>query len=100
MGQVRLTEEEFEENRVFTGALSMNTLNVAYQVLVEGKSKSKVAEEYGWSRQRVHAMVRRYFNAVQRVPSNWEQVTVWLPPEDAKKVRALERQRNSELPKG
>lgn len=93
----RLTPDEWEANKVHIGSLSTDTVETAYAVLVEGLSQSDVARARNWSRQKVQKMIARYFNAIKQVPSHWQSVTVWLPPEDAKEVRALEKRRLAEL---
>lgn len=90
MANPTMTAQEFDELRPRFGRLSLNTVELAREVLVDGKSQSDVARKHGLTRQRVSGMVSRVLAAANKIPRGWEKVEVWLPPELAEKVRKME----------
>ncbi|MCE4302531.1 TrfB-related DNA-binding protein [Xanthomonas hortorum pv. vitians] len=89
MQKVPMTAAEFERIQSRLGRLTVDTVQIARRVLVDGKSQAEVAEETGLSRQRVSKMVQRVMAAANEFPPDWERVDEWMPPELAKQVRAL-----------
>lgn len=97
MKNERLTPEEFEALRPRLGRHTVDTVDLARRVLVDGNSQSQVAKETGYSRQRIYQIVRRVRELVADVPPLWEQVSVWLPPEQAAKARQMAIDARDEL---
>ena len=90
MASVKMTAKEFDELRPRLGRLSLDTVDLAREVLVNGKTQSNVAREYGLSRQRVNGMVSRVIAAANEIPLGWKRVDVWLPPDLAEEVQKME----------
>lgn len=84
-----LSSEEFDALRPRLGRLSIDSLDVARAILVEGLRPTDVADRHGMSRQRVHGIVQRFLAVCNEVPTHWRRVEVWLPPELAEQVEAL-----------
>lgn len=82
-----LTNDQFDAILPRLGRLSMDTLNIAREVLVDGKSQSEVAREHNLSRQRVHGMVTRVNAAINDIPLDWVRLDTWLPKEMADKIQ-------------
>jgi hypothetical protein len=72
------------------GRMKPESVAIAREVLVDGISHVEAAKRHGLTKQRVGAMVERVLAAARDVPWNWERVEVWLPPELAQQVRAME----------
>ena len=85
----RLTAEEFDALRPRLGRTSMDTMEIARAVLVDGMRQSDAATRYGMTRQRINGILRRFAAASQSVPTGWRRVEVWLPPELADQVEAM-----------
>lgn len=85
-----LTAKEFDALRPRLGRLALNTVEIARAVLVDGMTQTEAANHYSMTRQRVHGIVQRFRAAAQEVPTGWRRVEVWLPPEVAIQVEALE----------
>lgn len=74
------------------------SLAVARQVLVLGKSQSKVADERGLSRQWVSEIIKKFMvvaEKLEEIPPGWVKDTAILPLADWKTVRQLERHARS-----
>ncbi|OIS90235.1 TrfB-related DNA-binding protein [Brucella cytisi] len=84
-----LTEQQFNDARPRLGRLSLDTLAIAREVLVDGTPQSEVARKHGLSRQRVHGMVTRVQAAINEIPQGWVRLEIWLPPELAQKVEDM-----------
>lgn len=84
-----LTEQEFNDARPRLGRLSLDTLTIAREVLVEGTPQVEVARKHGLSRQRVHGMVTRVQAAINEIPQGWVRLEIWLPPELVTKVEDM-----------
>jgi hypothetical protein len=78
------------------GRLSLDSVKTARAVLVEGLGLSEVAQRHGTSRQRVHAIVKRFQAAMDEVPAGWRRVELWLPPEMVAQVEAMAEQARQE----
>ena len=85
----RLTAAEFEALRPHLGRLTMDTVEIARLVLVDGMKQAEAAARFGMSRQRIHGIIVRFAAASQAVPTSWRRVEVWLPPELADQVEAM-----------
>ncbi|MGX0954898.1 DNA-binding transcriptional regulator LsrR (DeoR family) [Pseudomonas viridiflava] len=68
MQKVPMTAAEFERIQSRLGRLTVDTVQIARRVLVDGKSQAEVAEETGLSRQRVSKMVQRVMAAANEFP--------------------------------
>lgn len=97
MPKIRMTEEEFDKLRPLIGRLSVDSVEIARQVLVFGKTQSEIAKIKNMSKQRVFGLVSRFLSVAQIIPQGWEKVEVWLPPEMAKQVREIEIKAKAEL---
>lgn len=89
MAGAKMTAAEFDALRPRLGRLTLDTVEVARAVLVEGLGQTDAAARYGMSRQRVHGIVQRFRAAAEEVPTGWRRVEVWLPPELAAQVEAM-----------
>lgn len=90
MDENKMTAAAFDDLRPRLGRLTEETIDIAREVLVEGKSQSDVARERGLSRQRVSSMVKSVVSAANEIPREWQRVEVWLPPDLAEQVRQME----------
>lgn len=99
MDDGKMTATFFDELRPRLGRLTDETIDIAREVLVEGKSQSDVARNHGLSRQRVSSMVKSVISAANEVPRDWQRVEVWLPPNLADKVRQMEADAKEEVAK-
>ncbi|CAM2164655.1 putative transcriptional repressor protein trfb [Burkholderia latens] len=85
----KMTAKEFARllPKLGTRNFSNEAIEIARRVLVDGEAQSHVARDSGVSRQRISSIVQRVTAAGHAVPSTWERVEVWLPPEVAERVR-------------
>ena len=90
MDENKMTAAAFDDLRPRLGRLTEETIDIAREVLVEGKSQSDVARERGLSRPRVSSMVKSVVSAANEIPREWQRVEVWLPPDLAEQVRQME----------
>lgn len=90
-GTLILTAQEFDALRPRLGRLALNTIEIARAVLVEGMTQTEAANHHSMTRQRVYGIVQRFRAAAQEVPTGWRRVEVWLPPEVAVQVEAMEK---------
>lgn len=84
-----MTAEDFEALRPHLGRLTLDTVEIARRVLVDGETQTAVAQDTGLTKQRVSGMVNRVRAVADEVPAGWERVETWLPPELAEKVRQM-----------
>ena len=87
-----MTAAEFDALIPRLGRLTVDTVSIAREVLVDGLPQSKAAEKHGVTKQRVSDMIARVVAAANDVPRDWQRVEVWLPPHLAEQVRAMEVQ--------
>lgn len=95
----QLTAQQFEEALPRLGRLSGDSVAIARQVLVEGKTQSEVARENDITRQRVYGMVTRVNAALNDIPKGWVRFESYMPPELVKKVEALIEKAKKEITK-
>ena len=93
----RMTAEEFDALRPRLGRVSLDTMEIARAVLVDGVRQSDAATRYGMTRQRINGILRRFAAASQGVPTGWRRVEVWLPPDLADSVQAMAEAALAEL---
>ena len=91
-GKSKMTPEEFDALRP-----RLDTVALAREVLVDGRSQVDVAKGHGITKQRVSGMVARVIAAAHDVPATWQRVEVWVPPELVDQVRQLEAQARAAL---
>ena len=85
----KMTADEFEAITPRLGRLTLDTIKIARSVLVDGLRLTQAGELHNTSRQRVHAIVKRFNEAAEEVPKGWKRVEVWLPPELADRVENM-----------
>ncbi|MEQ9928026.1 TrfB-related DNA-binding protein [Pectobacterium parvum] len=91
MATERISSDEWERLLPALAKCSMVTINIAREVLVDGRKQVDVCEKYSRSKQTVNAAisrVRKLFDEVISEP-DMEFVAVWLPREEAKQVREM-----------
>lgn len=91
-----MTPEEFEAVQRRLGRMTLDTVRLAREVLVDGKSQAEVATANNLTRQRVSSAVARIVKAASDVPPDWQKVEVWLPPAMAEQVRSMEAEARQE----
>ena len=69
---------------------------IAKAVIVDGNDLVTVARDFGVSRQRVRAIVKRVMEE-EALPDNWVCLTVMLPPDLAEQVKDMEKQAKDNL---
>jgi len=84
-----MTAQEFDALRPRLGRVSLDTLEIARAVLVDGVKQSDAATRYGMTMQRINGILRRFAAASQGVPTGWRRVEVWLPPDLAEQVERM-----------
>lgn len=90
MSTDRITLENWQKLLPALETCSVLTLKIAQAVIVDGQRQSDVAREFGKTRQAVAASVKRVKEMIKPYSvSELEPVSVWLPPELAKKVREM-----------
>jgi len=72
----KLTAAEFDALRPHLGRLTMDSVEIARLVLVDGVKQSEAATRYSMSRQRIHGIMVRFAAASQAVPTGWRRVEV------------------------
>jgi hypothetical protein len=85
-----MTPEEFEGVQSRLGRMTLDTVRLAREVLVEGKSQVEVATANNLTRQRVSLAVNRIMKAASDIPADWQKVEVWLPPAMIEQVKQME----------
>lgn len=85
----RMSAEEFESNLPkLAGDFTVNTINLARLVLVEGQTHTEAAKAANVSRQNVGKTVERVMARFNEFPSDWVLLKeVWAPPDLAKEFR-------------
>jgi len=71
------------------GRLSKASVEIAREVLVEGRIVSEIAIARGLTRQRVHCILRRFSAAQHEAPAHWQKIEVWVPPELGPEIREI-----------
>jgi|SRR5690625_919017 len=97
MARPTMTAEAFEVLQPRLSHLTLSTIEITREVLVEGKSQSEVARRHGITRQSVSDMVARVRAAAKEIERGWRKVEVWLPPEMAEQVRKMEAEARAQL---
>ena len=92
MLRAKMTAAAFDRARPRLQQFTNTTVEIARVVLVGGLGTSAAAARFHTSRQRVHGIVHRVQAAIQKVPSHWKRVEVWLPPTLAARVKRIARQ--------
>ena len=92
MARPPMTPLEFDLLRPQLGRLTLDTIDIARAVMVEGLGTTEAAKRFGMSRQRVHGIVARFRAAAMEVPTGWRRVEVWLPPQLANQVEDMAAQ--------
>lgn len=93
MTQRRYSAAEFKRG-VEISKMDPSTIELARQVLVDGRRQADVARDAGVVRQRVSALVKKmlsYMDRADPVPAGWKRASVALPIEDWPRVREMEK---------
>lgn len=89
MARGSMTLAEFEAQLPKLGRLTLNSVNIARAVLVDGLGPAEAGHQHGMTRQRVNGILKRFDALAKQVPKDWRRVEVWLPPELAAQVEAM-----------
>jgi hypothetical protein len=99
---IRMTIDHFERVAKRT-RMTEESLDVARQVLVDGRRQSDIAKEAKVSRQWVYKAVAkmiRYATASTDIPEGWKSGIVVLPSGMWRQVRTMEREARKTLENG
>lgn len=97
LSSATMTPEEFDAVQSRLGRMTLDTLRLAREVLVDGKSQTEVAAAYNFSRQRVNLAVQRVVKEAKQVPANWQLLEIWLPSELIARVREMEAEARAQV---
>ena len=84
-----MTAKEFDALKPRMARMTVKTIQIARDVLVSGLGLAEAGEKAGVSRQRVKLLVDRVLAVRDEAPADWVKVDIWLPPDEAEKIRAL-----------
>lgn len=88
-----LTHSEFESIRQHLSQMKARSIDIAYDVLVNGAKQTDLAEKHGITTKAVSQMVgtvwKTFLEHGSR-PKGWVSLDVCLPPEMAKVVKQME----------
>jgi hypothetical protein len=102
-GKKRLTAQEFETIRPYLSRLKERNIQAIYQILVESRKQTEVADELNVTTKAVSQMVGKAWQFhIERGerPEGWTSVSVTLPPDMAEIVKDMERKARENLTKG
>lgn len=102
MTQRRYSVAEFNRGADLS-RMDQSTIDLARQVLVDGRRQADVAREAGVVRQRINALVKKmrsYMEEANPVPPGWKADTVILPIAAWARVRAMEKTAREALADG
>jgi len=85
-----MTAQEFDALKPRLRRMTVKTIQLARDVLVSGMGFAEAGGKVGVSRQRVEALVNRVLAVRDETPADWVKVDIWLPPEEADKLRQVE----------
>lgn len=83
----KYTDEQWKALRPRLSQLTMDVHDIGYKFFVQGSKQSELARELNITRQAISQAIARVQRCLDGAPAGWEQVSVWLPPEEAKKTR-------------
>lgn len=86
---MKMTADEFETAKVKLRTLSVNTVDLARLVLVDGLSIQEAATASGTSRQNANQGMKRVMALLEGLPSDWVFVEEWMPSSMAVEVRRM-----------
>ncbi|KFX10884.1 ArdK [Pectobacterium atrosepticum ICMP 1526] len=88
MARERISSEEWARLLPALSKCAKVTIEMAHEILVEGRRQVDVAEKYGRTKTTVNAAKRRVLELCEEVISapDLEFVEVWLPREEAQRV--------------
>lgn len=90
----RLTQKQFNKAVAYFRRMPEKTVEIAYEVLVNGRTRPEVAEEYGVTRQfvdtRVNRIYDRYMTDEAACPKGWVKKEFCFPKELEAEFLALE----------
>ena len=95
--RTRLSAAAFEALRPRLARLALGSVDIAREILVDGRHVPDVAAARGLSRQRIYGILRRFDAAADSVPTDWQRVEVWVPPELAAEIVAKAAQARQDL---
>lgn len=86
----RMSPEQFEAVKLkLPKRMKQQSIDLAFDVLVEGVSIPQAAEKQGLTRERGRVIVNRVLAAEQEVPATWQRVDEFLPPDMARVVKRM-----------
>lgn len=88
MPKPEMTAEQFERLLPALKRLTLETVDIARDVLVHGKTQTEVAKERGKTKQRVGQLVQQVLAKRDDIPEGWEYLELWVPAELASDVRS------------
>lgn len=94
-----LTEAEFDNLAVGKPKMSANSIAIAKEVLVFGRSRKAAARDHNLTPQRVGGIVRDFLTILTDVPRGWVKVELWLPADQVETAKALEATARDRLAK-
>jgi hypothetical protein len=101
-GKKRLTAQEFETIQPYLSRLKERNIQAIYQILVEGRKQTEVANELKVTTKAVSQMVSKawqfHIEHGER-PEGWTSVSVTLPTDMAEIVKDMERKARENLTK-
>jgi hypothetical protein len=100
--QRRYSRTEFKRGAEIS-RMDPATIDLARQVLVQGRRQADVAREAGVVRQRISQLVQkmvRYVDKASPLPVGWKADMVMLPTKDWPRVREMEKSARAALARG
>lgn len=85
--RMRMTAEEFDEQKHKLRSLAASTIDLARLILVEGKTNSDAAKVVGVSRQNVGKAMDRVIALLSDLPSDYVWFEGFMSPERASSLR-------------
>jgi hypothetical protein len=92
-----MTAKEFNALKPRLARMTEKTVQLARDVLVSGQGLAEAGEKVGLTRQRVKMLVDRVLAVRDEIPADWKKIDIFLPREEAAKVRAIEARAKEKL---
>ena len=85
--QILMTPEEFELAKHKLKTLRGTVIDLAEQIIVQGKTKSEAAKAVGVSRQNVQKHMNRVNALLNDLPADYVWFEAWMPEKLASEIR-------------